>query len=173
VMVSGLSDFDGNSITPFTSGFQTDSAGIPDMTPPAVISTTPASGATGVANNSPVAITFSKPLNPVSVNATNIVFTLASNGAQIGGTYAGNGPVATFTPNSPLPASAVVNVAVTGVLDFAGNGSPTYTFSFTVSPAQDTTPPVVTSITPLSGTTGLVPSRPSRPYSRSQSTPPP
>ena len=42
--VSGLSDVAGNLMTPFTSSFQTDSAGVPDTTAPVVISTSPVDG---------------------------------------------------------------------------------------------------------------------------------
>ena len=50
----------------------------PGLTPPTVISVTPASGATGVCPNTVVTATFSEAMNPSTINATT--FTVAGPG---------------------------------------------------------------------------------------------
>ena len=78
-------------------------------------------------------------------------------GCSFAGSLAVNGAVVTFTPLSPLPANVIVNGVIANVLDFAGNASPGYAFSFTTASGQDTTPPAVTSITPATGAVNMGP----------------
>lgn len=152
--VSGVTDIAGNPIQSFTSSFQTNSDSTPVTSTPTAISTSPAGGATNVPNNSTISITFDRPMNPVSINGSSIPVT--ANSAAIAGIWAVAGATATFTPSSPFPANASVTVTIGGgVFDLSGNAAAQESFSFTAAASTDATLPVITSITPASGATGL------------------
>jgi len=59
-------DFAGNALSSAAWSFTV--SGAADTTPPAVTSITPSGGAAGVGQNTPIVITFSKPLNPNTIN---------------------------------------------------------------------------------------------------------
>src|SRR6202140_2975940 len=97
VLVAGCSDPDKNA-----------GAGNPGapLTPPTVTSVTPLDASTGVCpNNSLITATFSKPMNPATINTST--FTLTLNGASVAGqvTYVVATQIATFTPSATLAAS--------------------------------------------------------------------
>jgi len=95
----------------------------PTVTPPTAASVTPLSGATGVCPNATVTVTFSKAMNPATINATT--FTLAGPGASsVTGqvVYDASDYVATFTPSSKLALSTTYAATVTtGAQDLLGN----------------------------------------------------
>lgn len=158
VTVSGLTDLAGNVVTPFSSSFTTGSSGVAVTTAPSIVSVNPASGATGVAVNTNIVLTFSEPINPITVNNSTVLITLSVPGFRgvIGGTYAldATGTVVTFTPVSPFPANTTVFVAANGVMDFAGNSSE-FSSSFTTGSGTDTTAPTVLSVAPANGATNV------------------
>ncbi len=88
-------------------------------TPPTVTSTNPAAGATAVATNSTIRVTFSQNMDPTTINATT--FTLKG----VAGTVQYSGTTATFTPSAALTASTTYTATVmggtSGVKDLAGN----------------------------------------------------
>ena len=93
-----------------------------DTTAPLVSSTTPLAGATGVATNSKVTVTFSKAMDPASFSATT--FTVSQGAAQVPGTvsYGTQGTTASFTPTAALAAGAAFTATVgIGAKDLAGN----------------------------------------------------
>ena len=154
VTVSGFQDQDGNAVSPSTTTFTTGAASSTGSF--GATSVSPANGATGVSNAAQVVITFSRVINPASAN--NILVRDQSNSYyNIAGTWAVNGATATFTPTSPYPANAVIQVWTQDeVQDLAGNTDNAYVVAtFTVGSAADTTAPTVTSITPPSGATGV------------------
>ncbi len=96
----------------------------PDTTPPTVITTSPASGATGVNPANPVTVTFSEAMNPATL--TTSTFELRDPGGTLVTAtvnYAGN--TATLTPASALATTttytATVKGGANGVKDLAGN----------------------------------------------------
>lgn len=102
-----------------------------DRTPPTVVATNPANGATGVPTNATVSVTFSENIDSASV--TNTAFTLDNS---VTGTIVVSGAVATLTPAPALPASTTVHGTLsTAIKDRAGNplASPV-TFQFTTAP---------------------------------------
>src|SRR6266850_977809 len=154
--VAGLTDLAGNAIATLTSTFTTGAATAPDKTAPAVTAITPGNGTTGVPVNTSIVVTFSEPVNPLTVTTQTI--SLQAKGAVLAGTYAVNGAIVTFTPLTPLPATTQVNVSVNGsVQDLAGNGSSGRSSSFTTAATADTTAPAIVSITPNDGATGMGP----------------
>lgn len=105
-------------------------------TPLSVLSTTPASGATGVSPGTTVGATFSSNLNPATVGSST--FTLRDPGnTLVTGSYAVTGATATFTPGSSLAALTTYTATVTtGITDGNGNALPAnYTWSFTTAAA--------------------------------------
>lgn len=119
---------------------------------PAVTTTTPASGATGVATNTAPTATFNQ-----AVTASSITFALKdSTGASVAGTTSLNsaGNVATFTPSSALAYSMTYTATVSGAANSSGQTmSSPYSWSFTtVAPPPA---PTVTSTSPASNATGV------------------
>src|SRR5262249_59167063 len=84
-----------------------------DTSPPRVVSTSPAAGATGVAASTVVQAAFSKPMAASSISAST--FTLVDgSGTAVPATVSYDGPssTATLTPTAPLAASATYTARV-------------------------------------------------------------
>lgn len=123
----GVTDLAGNAMAaPYTWIFITAE---PDLTPPAVSSTSPANNDTGVAENTAITATFSEPMDATTV--TSATFTVAG----VTGTVTFSGTKATFTPSSNLAYSTTYTSTITtGVKDAAGNAMvAAYTWPFTTS----------------------------------------
>jgi methionine-rich copper-binding protein CopC len=118
-------------------------------TPPSVIGTTPADGATQVAANAAITVTFSEAVNAAAGN-----FTLTCTGTPVAFTLSASPAAAfTLTPTSPLPAGELCTIAIPpGVITDVDAGDPpdamgaSYVFSFTTDAA-----PSVTATTPTNG----------------------
>ena len=115
VLVVGCSDPDKNA-----------GAGGPGspLTPPTVTGVTPPNGSLGAClNSASITATFSKPMNPSTINTST--FTLAGPGAaSVPGTVSldSTGEIATFTPTSALTGGAAyVATITTGAKDTFGN----------------------------------------------------
>jgi len=137
-------------------------AGAPgDTTPPTVTTTTPTGGATGVAINSAVTATFSEPMNAGTISGgTFLLRNPAGTAITSTVSYNAGTSVATLTPSAALAAStsytAVVLGGSSGVKDTAGNPMASdRTWSFTTSAPADTTPPTVSTVTPVDGATNV------------------
>jgi hypothetical protein len=97
-----------------------------DAQPPSVLAIDPAAGATGVALNRNVVVTFSEPM---SRSATQSAFALRRDGSttRLSGTYAWNAAstVLTFNPSSNLVANAGYTASIgTGAKDVVGYALP-------------------------------------------------
>jgi hypothetical protein len=128
-----------------------------------LVSSMPASGATGVATNSTVSLTFNHPLDPASVTDTTLPVMVGWNSnAIIAGKYTVSGATATFTPDSPFPTNTTIYVGnCNGPYDVAGDTYPgcygTQLVSFTtggtaVAPASSFQ---VKAFTPAAGSTNV------------------
>ena len=122
----------------------------------------PADGATGVAIGANVTVTFSEALAPATVDENTFVLLDDLNqpvAAVV--SYNSGTNTATLNPSAALAESAVYTAQVLGgaggVTDLAGNPlASTYTWSFTTAaPSGDTTPPVVSSVSPTSDATDV------------------
>ena len=100
----------------------------PDVTPPSVISTVPATGAAGVAVNIAPDVTFSEPVDPTSITST-----LTGGGVTIPCVMNYSGTTASFTPSSSLSKNVLYTARLSaGVKDLAGNPmQDEYFWSFT------------------------------------------
>ncbi|HEY6874469.1 MAG TPA: Ig-like domain-containing protein [Geobacteraceae bacterium] len=99
---------------------------------PTVTATVPVNGATNVPTGSTITATFSKAMDPATVN--QFTFTLSS-GFPVQGTVTldGTGTIATFTPVGPLLTNTLHTATITtGAKDLAGNPlAAPFTWSFT------------------------------------------
>ena len=140
-----------NYVWTFTTG------AAPDLTPPTVTLTVPATAATSVPINTAITATFSKFMNPTTI--TNQTFTLTSGGTAVAGTVAYSGVTAVFTPTASLAASTTYTATITtGAKDATLNGNAlasNYVWTFTTAAAPDLTPPTVSLTVPANAATGV------------------
>ena len=122
-----------------------------DTTPPQVLSTTPAAGATSVAVNTAITVTFSEPMNPLTITATSLVVT-GPGGAPVAGNVTYAGSVATFTATANLAfGGAYTGTITSAATDLAGNPlAANYSWMFTTLTA-----PTVLSTIPANGATSV------------------
>lgn len=144
-ITSAAQDPNGNALPAnFVWTFTTDVA-------PTVVSTIPANGATAVADNTVISATFSRPMDPTTINA--ITFRLAGPGATpVTGTVSYAGSTATFLPNAILlPNTLYTATITTGAKDPTGNAlAANYVWTFTIDVS-----PTVTSTTPANGAVAI------------------
>jgi len=146
-----LTDSSGNNVV-----LTTDEIGVPcDFTAPTVSFTVPANTATNVAINQKIAVTFSEPMDPLTISTAT--FTLKQGNTPVTGTVSYAGTTATFNPTSDLALSTTYTATITtGAKDLAGNAlAAAFVWSFTTGAAPDTTPPTVSFIVPANGATGV------------------
>ena len=139
-----------------------DKTGNPGLTPPTVISEVPPNGSVGVCPNTIVTATFSKAMNPATINSTT--FLLAGPGTTaVGGvvTYDAPSKTATFTPSSTLAIPTILYTATitTGATDTFGNAlASDFVWTFTTGTTTCLSgPPVVISVTPPDLSSGICP----------------
>jgi len=154
-VLTGAKDTAGNMLSaPFNWTFSTTEA-----TPPTILSVLPTESTTNLAINSVLTIIFSEPMNPSTLNSSNLIL---SNGTSVVPgviTMSADNRIATFTPGSPLNFSTTYTMFVgTTVQDVYGNGltqSKVWNFR-TGSNPPDSTPPTLTGIAPASATIGIL-----------------
>jgi len=126
------------------------------VTPPTVGAVVPLTGAAGICPSATVTATFSKAMNPSTINATT--FTVAPGVVGII-THDTTNTIFTFTPSSSLALSTTYTATITtGAKDMFGNALATnfvWTFMTGANPCQA---PTVISVTPPNGTPGVCPS---------------
>jgi Bacterial Ig-like domain len=129
--------FAGNSNSP---NFYFSTSASLDTVNPAVTSIVPPHGASGVGVNALAHVTFSEPIDPLTLNATTVAL---SSGGGIATTLSldAAGTVLIVTPAVPLPDSASVTITVNGVQDRAGNAAPIATATFTTAAGADVVRP--------------------------------
>jgi hypothetical protein len=103
----------------------------------------PPTGSQNVGTNAYIRVQFSKPADRSTVNSTNIAVT--TGGKAIPGSWTYNYSNsdllgADFYPLNPLPQTSTIQVAVSNVLDYAGNefSEPTVTFATAAQPDYQT-----------------------------------
>jgi Ice-binding-like/Bacterial Ig-like domain len=113
-----------NFVWSFTTGV------LADKTPPTVTGTSPV---LAVAVDSSISATFSKAMDPSTVNATT--FTMTQGSTSITGTVTYAGTTAIFKPSTSLAANTVYTATITtGVKDLSGNALQTnFVWSFTTA----------------------------------------
>jgi membrane-bound lytic murein transglycosylase B len=127
-----------------------------DTTPPLVVSTTPANGATNVSVSlAGASITFSEPMNGSCSYTTDFEIWGAP---PTGPSWSADKRTVSFLrdPAVPLPVGVTIQFTISNLHDVAGNPlSPSpYILSFLVGTSADL-PPAVTSTNPINGATGV------------------
>lgn len=125
---------------------------LPAPTPPTVISTVPANGATAVPINQALSASFSVAMTPSTINTTTFTLKQTTNGTSVTGTvtYVAAGSVATFTPGANLlPTTEYTATITTGAEDLAGTAlASDYVWTFTTAALPIAVPPTVISTIP-------------------------
>ncbi|WP_347986704.1 Ig-like domain-containing protein [Methylomonas sp. AM2-LC] len=157
LLISGLTDYVGNALTAVTEHFTTGAAIPANISPTFYV--TPGWNSFGININSPILVTFNKPIDPTTL--TGIYLTANGYSGNIAGSakLSADGLTATITPAAPLPANAQVYVNVYGVHDLAGNNINSYSY-FTTGVNTDTTAPQLLAITPTDGSVDIVDNAP-------------
>ncbi len=128
-------------------------------TPPTITSVSPANNSSGASLSAVVTAAFSKPMNAATISGTTFLL-VDSSGTQVPSsvTYNASNATATLTPNAALTISttytATVKGGANGVKDSNGNALAS-DFVWSFSTAADTTPPSVTSVSPVNGAAGV------------------
>ncbi len=158
VTVSGLRDYTGNPMTPFSSAFTTRALAANDTTAPAVVAISPLNGASGVSVTSPISVTVSEAIVASLVGPASVPIYAVVNGqfVQVAGSYSVDaaGTTITFVPQSAYPGATLIWAyinATSTMTDYAGNLLPFTQRSFTTASVADTTAPVVIGVTPVNG----------------------
>jgi uncharacterized protein (TIGR03437 family) len=136
-----------NYVWTFTTGASS------STTPPTVISTAPASGASGVAVGSQLSATFSEAMNPATISTAT--FTLTQGAAAVSGSVTYAGTTAVFTPlTSLIPSTSYTAAITTGAMDLSGNAlAAKFSWTFVTGSGVTVTPPTVISTIPVNGST--------------------
>lgn len=119
--------------------------------PPTVVSTVPAAGATAVAVNTLVSATFSRAMNPATINGGT--FTLTGPGVTpVNGAVTYSGNTATFTPTTVLAANTLFTATISvGATDPSGSPlAASFVWTFMTAAA-----PTVVSTIPANGATAV------------------
>lgn len=129
-MINYVASLGANWFTAVSGGVAT------DTTPPAVSSSTPVDGATGVAVSTALSVTFNEALALSTINAGS-VFLLNATDANIAGTInvSADRKTITFTPASNLAATTAYRlIFTTAITDLAGNKlAAPYVLNFTTA----------------------------------------
>ena len=152
---TGVRDLAHNALKEnYTWSFTTGTA--PDTIPPRVISTDPANGDSNVIVTKVLTATFSKVMNPATINMST--FTLRQGTTVITGVVSYAGTTASFTPAANLGFNTTYTATITtGAKDISNNALVSnYIWSFTTAPAPpDVTPPTVIFTDPVANATGV------------------
>jgi methionine-rich copper-binding protein CopC len=142
VQVSGVQDLAGNGSSYRSLSFQTTVDGV-DITPPAVVSITPADGAVDLGTVTPIVLNFSESLDADTIDDNT--FVLYADGHLIRPNVSRSADNRTVTLRTNLPAANVISVVVTDDLkDLSGNRLSNYISTFATAVAGTATRPIVT-----------------------------
>ena len=121
--------------------------------PPAIISTYPSNGLTGVPFNIAVTASFSEDIDVSTINTSTFQLIRLADQTPIQGIVFFTNGEAFFVPQTDLEAlTEYTAVITTGVTDLAGNPlEDNYTWSFTTQKMPDTLPPAIISTYPSNG----------------------
>jgi hypothetical protein len=121
---------------------------------PSVVSVTPPDGAIGVCSLAVITASFSEAMNPATINTTTFTVSPGVTGII---THEVSNTIFTFTPSSPLAVNTFFTATITArVGNVFGVGlAHSFVWSFTTAANACNLPPVVVSVTPVNGATGV------------------
>jgi methionine-rich copper-binding protein CopC len=121
---------------------------------PTVTLSDPIKGATNVALNATVSVTFSEVMDASTITSSN--FTLKNGTTIVPGAIAYNGKTATMTPSAELAPNTLYTGALKSAKNMKGKSiASDFTWTFTTGSAPDTSLPTVTSTAPAANATGV------------------
>jgi hypothetical protein len=129
-------------------GFTTGSGS--DTVVPTIMTLSPPSGLSNVGDNANVRLVFSKPINPLTVNASTIQ--LSGDGATPvpdSISFSNNNQMVFVVPHAPLPDNTQMTLTISGITDVAGNPAAPQTTQFTTGTGPDVIAPLVVWTNPL------------------------
>ena len=96
---------------------------VQDITPPTIISATPANSTTNAQLTTPIIITFSEMVDPVTINSAKLLKqgNIYLPGTGVFSTGNSNNSIYTFTPSAPFSFSTSYTYTIDGVKDYSGN----------------------------------------------------
>ncbi len=160
IPAGAVKDAAGNNLkSVYTFTFKT-IAGSTDTTKPILTSTIPANGATGVSLTSPVVITFSENIQAGTYFSSIYIKNLTTGSKVTLSSKSISGNILTITQslNRLANNSYQVYIPAGAVKDMAGNSlgsSYSFTFKTAGGTSTDTTPPTITTTSPVNGATGV------------------
>lgn len=116
-----------------------------DSSPPAVASTTPANGSTGILASTQAVVRFSEPMNRTSATAAFSLVRLDTN-TRVTGTSLWTGNDLTFTPSAPLAAGVTYEMRVGGTAKDASDPGNALGTAFAADFTTVVLPPLFTSV---------------------------
>lgn len=155
---TGAKDLAGNALASdhvwnFTTG------AVADNIAPTVVDTINANGAIGVPLNTKVGATFSKEMDPTTINTTTFTLTHGVIPVQVAGTVSYSGLDAVFTPSGNLLANTLYTATITtGAKDTPVPGTSLasdYVWSWTTGATLDVTAPKIITENPANLATGV------------------
>jgi hypothetical protein len=149
-------DLAGNTDTAYLIGTFTISSTATDTTAPTVTSVTPINNATGIGRNAALVLTFSKSINPGTVNANTIGVFAGESQIGVGYTMSANNRTVIITATWPA-ATTITVVATAKVQDFYGNSLVPSESQFTTAADFSTTQPRVVTQRPANSATDVPP----------------
>jgi len=161
-LTSAIQDMSGNSFGGDNYYFYTTAASAVDNTPPSLSFITPTNGATGIGDNAPVRLVFSKLVDTLTIGPSTVTLMNGSTPLPYTATFTtfngGTQTVAILMPFSPLPDSSTISVGLTaGINDLAGNTITAQTPTFMTLGGADFNGPAVTARSVDSGNNANVP----------------
>lgn len=131
----------------------------PTVTPPTITFVTPPSGASGVCPDRTVIVTFSKAMNPSTIDGTTFLLTGPGN-APVAGLVSYDVPsnTASFAPSPALALNTLYSATITtGAKDVFGNAlASNFVWTFTTGSGTCVAgPPTVASVIPPTGANGV------------------
>jgi len=131
----------------------------PGLVPATVISVAPPKGAVDACPSTIVTATFSKAMNPASINSTTFTLTSGTPPVAVAGvvTYDASSNTAIFTPSSLAVSTSYTATITTAAIDEYGNAlASNFVWSFTTgTKACASGPPTVISVAPPNSASGI------------------
>ncbi|HKD79475.1 MAG TPA: Ig-like domain-containing protein, partial [Candidatus Angelobacter sp.] len=123
-----------------------------DTVAPAIVSVAPPNGSVNVGDNAQIRVLFSKPVNPLTVNANSIQLTGGGTTAVADSiSFSNNNQSVVLVPHAPMPDNTLMTLTIAGVTDVAGNAVATGSTTFTTGTGPDLVAPAVINENPFNG----------------------
>ncbi|TPW13547.1 MAG: hypothetical protein FD127_1961, partial [Acidimicrobiaceae bacterium] len=151
-VTSAVRDANGNPLPFFGTTYRV--AATPDVVAPTLISVSPPQGATGVEVTQAIALTFSEPITPQTVNGNNFGVYADGTRLSVGLQRSIDGLVVVMTGTWTQGKLHTV-YTTSGVTDLSGNPIAAFTSQFTADERLDRTVPRVLQVRPPTGATDV------------------